>query len=53
MEWERDASVIGTAAPRQAIEAEIEVMRGYVLTLDPVEKTRIELVVDLQLSRLA
>ncbi len=39
-------------ALRQAVELEIATMRQYMLTLDPVEKPRMELAVSLHLSRL-
>lgn len=39
-------------AVRQAVENEIATMQRYILTLDAVEKPRIELAIGLQLSRL-
>lgn len=39
-------------ALRNALEAEVAAMRRYVVTLDPVERPRIELAIVLQLSRL-
>jgi DNA-binding PadR family transcriptional regulator len=40
------------AALRRTVEAEIAALRQYVVSLDPIERPRIELAINLQLSRL-
>ncbi|MNS53601.1 MULTISPECIES: PadR family transcriptional regulator [Brevundimonas] len=43
----------GLTALRRVVEAEVVAMQQYLLTLDPVERPRIELAIGLQISRLA